>query len=478
MPAVTVEPSHDMPTVDAAAAGASAAGVAAGALDAGAWAGVDPLRGSFAEFARPSGPDLVARTAGIAPWIAARRAAEVWPYARAVEGGVGPVARAEGARFAPGAAGDAAAGAGYVEGLNFATQDYLSLAAHPAVRAAAADALERFGVHSGGSGALQGRSAASRALERELGEALGVEHVVLFSSGWGAAFAAVTALVRPDDHVVMDRLAHASLQTGAQAATANVTRVEHLSVPALARALAQIRAADARHGILVLTEGLFSMDADSPDLGAMRAVCREYQATLLVDVAHDFGALGPGGTGHVGRSGLLGEVDLVMGAFSKTFASNGGFVATRSAGVRAYLEAYGGPYTFSNALSPLQVAVVRAALAIVRGPEGAARRERLLANVAALRAALGARGLACLGEPAAVVPVLIGHTPLARLASGGVLRRGLFANLVEFPAVGVRAARFRLQAQADHTPAQCADAAARLADAVAEARAALAHRRG
>ncbi|HEY0779568.1 MAG TPA: aminotransferase class I/II-fold pyridoxal phosphate-dependent enzyme [Gemmatirosa sp.] len=440
--------------------------------------GIDPLRGSFAEFARPTGPDLIARTAAIAPWIAARRAAEVWPYARAVAGGVGPVARAEGAQFAPGMAADAAAGATYVDGLNFATQDYLSLAAHPAVLAAAADALARYGVHSGGSGALQGRSAPSRALERELAATLQMEHVVLFSSGWGAAFAAVTALVRPDDHVVMDRLAHASLQAGAQAATPNVTRVEHLSVPALERALAQIRATDARHGILVLTEGLFSMDADSPDLRAMQAVCRAYQATLLVDAAHDFGALGPGGTGHVGRSGLLGEVDLVMGAFSKTFAANGGFVATRSAGVRAYLEAYGGPYTFSNALSPLQVAVVRQALAIVRGPEGDARRARLLANVGALRTALAAHGLECLGEPAAVVPVLIGHTPLARLASGGVLRRGLFANLVEFPAVGVRAARFRLQVQADHTAAQAHEAAARLAAAVAEARHTLAARRG
>ena len=438
--------------------------------------GVDPLRGSFAEFARPDGPDLVARTAAIAPWIAARRAAEVWPYARAVTGGIGPVAHAEGAQFAPDAG--PATGAAVVEGLNFATQDYLSLAAHPAVHAAAADALARYGVHSGGSGALQGRSDLSRALEHELGALLQTEHVVLFSSGWGAAFAAVTALVRPDDHVVMDRLAHASLQTGAGAATPNVHRVEHLSVAALRRALVGIRASDARHGILVLTEGLFSMDADSPDLRAMQATCREFQATLLVDVAHDFGALGPGGTGHVGRSGLLGEVDLVMGAFSKTFASNGGFVATRSAGVRAYLEAYGGPYTFSNALSPLQVAVVRAALGIVRGPEGALRRERLLENVGALRGALAGHGLECLGDPAAVVPVLIGHTPLARLASGGVLRRGLFANLVEFPAVGVRAARFRMQVQAAHTPAQCTDAAARLAAAVAEARAALATRRG
>jgi 7-keto-8-aminopelargonate synthetase-like enzyme len=279
-------------------------------------------------------------------------------------------------------------------------------------------------VHSGGSAALQGRSDISRALEREIGDTLLMEHVVLFSSGWGAAFGAVTALVRPDDHIVMDRLAHASLQTGAAAATRNIKRVEHLSVESLRRALVEVRANDTTNGILVITEGLFSMDSDSPDLRAMQAVCREYQATLFVDVAHDFGSLGPGGTGHIGREEMLGEIDIVMGAFSKTFASNGGFVATRHPGVRAYIEAYGGPFTFSNAMSPIQVATVRESLRIVRSQEGAERRERLMRNVGELRSSLARYGLECLGDASAVVPVLIGHTPLARMASGGVLRRG------------------------------------------------------
>jgi 7-keto-8-aminopelargonate synthetase-like enzyme len=301
-----------------------------------------------------------------------------------------------------------------------------------------------------------------------------MDHVVLFSSGWGAAFGAVTALVRPDDHIVLDRLAHASLQTGAAAATRNITQIEHISVDALRRALTNIRATDANNGILVITEGLFSMDSDSPDLRAMQAVCREYQATLFVDVAHDFGSLGPGGTGHVGREGMLGEIDIVMGAFSKTFASNGGFVATRHAGVRAYVEAYGGPHTFSNAMSPIQIATVREALRIVRSDEGERRRIALMSTVGALRAALGELGLPCLGDPSAVVPVVIGHTPLARLASRAALKRGLFTNLVEFPAVGLRAARFRMQVQADHTPVQAFEAAALLSDAVEEAKTTLA----
>ncbi len=419
---------------------------------------VDPLKGSIAEFARPSGPDLIGRTEAFVPWIAARREAQTWPYGRAVCAQPGTTTRAEGESFQ------------YCDGLNFATQDYLSLASHPDVHAAAMDAIRHYGVHSGGSSALQGRSDISRLLEREIGDALQMEQVVLFSSGWGAAFGAVTALVRADDHVVMDRLAHASLQSGVGAATRNVTRIEHLGVESLQKALQKIRATDANNGILVVTEGLFSMDSDSPDLRAMQAICREYQATLLVDVAHDFGSLGPGGTGHIGREGLLGEIDIVMGAFSKTFASNGGFVATNHLGVRAYVEAFGGPHMFSNALSPIQVATVRESLRIVRSAEGDARRASLMRAVHAFRDAVTAEGYECLGDPSAVVPVLVGDTAIARLASGGALRRGLFANLVEFPAVGIRAARFRCQLQADHTPEQAREGARLLAESVAEAR--------
>jgi 7-keto-8-aminopelargonate synthetase-like enzyme len=421
----------------------------------------DPLRGSVAEFFSPAGSDMIARTAPLASWIEARREQSLWPYHRAIVGAVGATATAE---------------ADYAEvrqGLNFASQDYLSLAAHPAVRDAAVAAIREHGLHSAGSSVLQGRSDISRALERELAETLAMEHVVLFPTGWGAAYSVVTALVRPEDHVVMDRLAHASLQAGAQAATKNVVRTEHLSLPALYEALTGIRATDAKNGILVITEGLFSMDSDSPDLRAMQALCREFGATLLVDVAHDFGALGPGGTGHIGRCGMLGEVDLVIGAFSKTFGSNGGFVATNHLGVRSYLEVFGGPHTFSNALSPVQVATVRESLRIVRSDEGERRRIALMSAVGALRAALGELGLPCLGDPSAVVPVLIGHTPLARLACRAALKRGLFTNLVEFPAVGIRAARFRMQVQADHTPGQAFEAAALLSDAVEEAKAAL-----
>jgi glycine C-acetyltransferase len=125
-------------------------------------------------------------------------------------------------------------------------------------------------------------------------------------------------------------------------------------------------------------------------------------------------------------------------------------------------------------MSPIQIATVREALRIVRSDEGDRRRAALLTSVQALRGALAEHGMECLGDPSAGVTVLIGHTPLARLAARAVLRRGLFANLVEFPAVGIRAARFRMQVQADHTAVQARQAAALLVEGVAEARAELA----
>src|SRR5262249_2764926 len=151
--------------------------------------------------------------------------------------------------------------------------------------------------------------------------------------------------------------------------TRNVHRARHLSTEVFVRHLRRIRATDTRNAILVVTEGIFSMDGDSPDLQALQEACREYDATLLVDVAHDLGAVGPDGTGVLGLQGLVGKVDLVVGSFSKVFASNGGFVATSSPAIREYLRPYAPSHTFSNAISPPQCAAVLTALNIVRSVE-------------------------------------------------------------------------------------------------------------
>jgi 7-keto-8-aminopelargonate synthetase-like enzyme len=215
--------------------------------------------------------------------------------------------------------------------------------------------------------------------------------------------------------------------------------------------LAQIRARDTENGILVVTEGLFSMDSDSPDLALLQHLCREYGATLLVDVAHDLGALGPNGMGAIGQQNMAGKIDIVMGAFSKTFASNGGFVASSSRALKRQLQLFAGPHLFSNALSPVQAAVVLECLRIAGSSEGEALRADLMRNACALRAMLGEAGVKCAGTPSAIVPVIVGSEQVARMAGKLLARQGVFANPVEYPGVALGAARLRLQLMANHT---------------------------
>ncbi|NMO20787.1 aminotransferase class I/II-fold pyridoxal phosphate-dependent enzyme [Pyxidicoccus fallax] len=412
----------------------------------------------ISDYTQPVGPDLLGRTEDFFRWQESRRETGLWPFSRSLV--AAPEAEC-GVRNETGVA---------RQGLNFGSQDYLSLSTHPEVIATAHRAIEQYGLHSAGSAMLGGNTTPSLMLEKALAEHLQMPHVALFSSGWGAGFGTIAGLVRADDHVVMDALSHQCLQQGAMAATQNVTRVPHLNNRAMRRKLQEIRAKDTRNGVLVVTEGLFSMDSDVPRLEELQAICHEYGATLLVDVAHDLGSLGPRGTGVLGAQGMLGKVDLVVGAFSKTFASNGGFLATRSPAVRQFVRTMGGPHIFSNALLPTQAAVVLEALRIVRSEEGEALRQKARANILALRGAFAERGIKCMGEPSNVVPVPVGDAKVARLASKLVFERGVFANLVEYPAVRVRESRFRMQVMSSHTEEQARHAAEVVHAAIEEAR--------
>ena len=275
--------------------------------------------------------------------------------------------------------------------------------------------------------------------------------------------------MRSADHIVIDALAHTCLQEGANAATRNIYMHRHLDVDHCRHWLQAIRAKDTENGVLLVTESLFSMDSDTPDLRALQALAREFNATLLVDVAHDLGALGLGGRGHIAEQGMLGDIDLVMGSFSKTFASNGGFVASRSRAVKEYLKFYSPSTTFSNALSQVQAAVVLKAFEIVDSDQGDELRHALMRNILDLRARLTAHNLEVYGEPSAIVAVKMGSEALARLVSRRLHQAGLFANLVEYPAVGKGAARFRLQVMAEHTSGNIARAADILARCRGEA---------
>jgi len=404
------------------------------------------LTGSMRDFRVPGGADLLRRTEGFFKWQDLRRKNSLWPFSRATEDGPGTVCQAQDDS------------GNKMRGVNFASQDYLSLSSHPAVKSAAKETIDRCGVHSAGSPALVGNTSHSVALERKIADFLKMEEAVLYPTGWAAGFGIIKGLVRSADHVVMDMLSHSCLQEGAHAATTNIHLFRHLDNEYCRNILTKIRSKDKENGILVVTEGLFSMDSDTPDLAALQRLCHEFNATLVVDVAHDLGCLGEDGRGHIGMQNMLGKIDLVMGSFSKTFASNGGFVACKSRAVKEYLRFYSAPATFSNALSPAQAATVLKAFEIVDSAEGRTLRAALMANVLNLRQELREADLDYYGDPSAIVCVKMGTEGLARLVSKQLVELGLIANLVEFPAVPKGAARIRMQVMANHSAQNIAQA--------------------
>ena len=404
------------------------------------------LTRSILDYAQPVERNLLDRGEAYFRWMDARQELGTWQYTRTLTGAPGPTSPQLDERGRQ------------CTGVNFASQDYLSLTTHPGVVEAAARALRELGPHSAGSPLALGNTTESVQLERDLRDFLGREGVLLYPTGWAAGVGSMTGLIRQEDHVLLDRFAHNCLAMGARAASGNVRRYEHVDVDSLRYWLEEIRARDTRNGILVVTEGLFSMESTSPRLAAMQMICREFDAVLLVDVAHDLGAMGPGGTGQMGLQGVLADIDMVMGSFSKTFCSNGGFVAVKSPSLHQYLKQFSAPHMFSNGLAPAQAAAVRTALGVVRSAEGDRRRSQLDANVDALRAALRAEGLTVLGTPSAIVPVLIGDEKVARLVHRQLFQRGVAVNMVEYPVVEAGSARIRLQVMANHTPEHCARA--------------------
>lgn len=399
----------------------------------------DIYDGILTDYFDPTGRTLMDRWSPVAQWLGARAQSEIEPYAKSTNSAIAPrleVQDCVGRRY---------------EGVNFASQNYLGLAAHSHVVREACEAARQFGVHSAGSVALMGLTEKTLELEERIARFLHLEQATVFPTGWAAGFGIIRALVQEHDHVVIDILAHACLQEGASLTTKNVHKFPHCSTDAVERRLKRIRTSDPCSGILVITEGVFSMDSDTPDIRALQALCHRYGATLLVDVAHDLGCMGPTGGGQIEIQNVIGEVDLVMGSFSKTFASNGGFVATDHPALKCALRYCCGPSTFSNALSPVQAATVLAAFDVIESPEGEERRGALFRNSVLLREKMAGVGFEVLGLPSAILPVILGDNRTSRLMTREALRSGAIVNLVEYPAVARNACRWRLQVMSEHT---------------------------
>jgi len=386
--------------------------------------------------------DLSDRNQELYDWVKARTEAGIWPYGLICHQ---PPWQETRVRHPSGAD---------VEGVNFTAVDYLGLAQHPALREAASEALEAFGFHTPSSGPLMGNNPLSVRLEQRLSNLLGTPFVFLCPTGWAAAFTALAGVVRDGDHVVMDELSHQCLQQAAYGSTRNVQLFRHLDNTHLEERVRAIREEDAEGAILIVTEGLFSMDGDAPDFPGLIAIAKKYNASTLVDVAHDLGSLGPRGSGSLGAQGVLDQIDIIAGSFSKSLGTNGGFVANRWGNIQWAQLCFGGPYTYSTAMSPIQSAVADKALEIVMSAEGDQLRADLLANAHHARDGAAARGLSVFGAPGPIVSVLIGREPQSRLAGKYAFQHGLVVTSLEFPVVKRGSARYRLSMSPRFTKAQ------------------------
>ncbi|MBS1686015.1 MAG: pyridoxal phosphate-dependent aminotransferase family protein [Bacteroidetes bacterium] len=338
--------------------------------------------------------------------------------------------------------------------LNFGSQDYMGMTSHPAVIQAAKDAIEEFGVTSGGTPVLGGRNTLTNKLEKKLAEVLHMEQAQVFASGWSACFGAIAGLVTQKDYIVMDMLQHNSSDVAANYATEHVYKFKHNDLEDLEKKLRFCTDRVGTGAIFVLIESLYSMNSDGPDLPAVYELCKKYQAILIIDVAHDFGCMGEEGRGLLETIDLKSAKDIVvMGSFSKTLCNPGGFVAGPRV-IRQQIEIFSPSYTFASSISTISCAIIYKALEIAFSDEGKEIRKKLLANIEFAISELNKRGFYTNGIPSPFVPVLIGDSRLARLLSREILSMGLVANLIEFPAVPRNQSIIRFQMMGGMTQEQ------------------------
>ena len=326
--------------------------------------------------------------------------------------------------------------------LDLASNDYLGLSRHPAVRAAAAAELETSGLGAGASRLVCGSRPVHHALEAALAAWLGREQVLLFPSGFQANLAAVAALSDRHSLVIADRLIHHSLLAGVRASGARLQRFAHNDLADLRRRLEAARRDAPGRRLLVLCESVYSMEGSSAPLAALSALCAEHQAALLVDEAHALGVLGPGGRG---LAHGLAEVALLSGTFGKAFGSGGAFLAGDTL-VIDWLLQHAGAFRYTTALAPPLAAGALAALRWIQDEEredqhpGAA----LLARANRWRNALEAAGWPRPPGEGPILPLLVGDDGRALALQQHLEAAGLLSVAIRPPTVPEGTARLRL----------------------------------
>lgn len=345
------------------------------------------------------------------------------------------------------------------EYVDFSSNDYLGLSSHPALVAAAREALDRYGVGAGASRLMSGDLAIHHELEEETAAFKGTEAALVFNSGYQANTGIVPALLGRRDVVLADQLSHASQLDGAILSRARLLRFRHNDPEHLDRMLGKHRGSFDR--AMVMTESVFSMDGDRAPLAALLDVCRRHDCRFMVDEAHATGVFGPRGRGCVEAEGLAGRVDLVMGTFSKALGGFGAYLAAPRT-VIDYLVNTARSFIYSTALPPSVIAADLAALRLCGS--GETRGEELLRRAAAFREALRGKGWTVGGE-SQIVPVVAGGSARAVALSKSLSNRGFLVLPVRPPTVPEGSARLRFSLTAAHTDRQVADVVEALGDA-------------
>ena len=325
------------------------------------------------------------------------------------------------------------------------SNNYLGLTHHPKVLEAASRALHQYGSGCTGSRFLNGTLDLHGQLERSLAEFLGKEDCLVFSTGYSANLGLITGLVGRGEVVYLDKLDHASIVDGAKMSYGETERFNHGDLANLERKMERDKSG---RGALIVVDGVYSMEGDIADVPGLVRTARKYGAALAIDDAHSIGVLGPKGDGTAAHYGMIDDVDIIAGTFSKSLASIGGFVAATESVIH-YLKHHCRPLIFTASLPPANTAGVLAALEVLQREPG--RRTQLWANTRRLQEGFRSLGFEIGPTETPIVPVLIGPLEKTFLFWRMLFDAGVFTNPVAPPAVPPSQCRLRTSLMATHS---------------------------
>ncbi|CRY55517.1 MULTISPECIES: glycine C-acetyltransferase [Yersinia] len=335
--------------------------------------------------------------------------------------------------------------------INFCANNYLGLANHPRLIAAAKKGMDTHGFGMASVRFICGTQDTHKALEQKLASFLGMEDAILYSSCFDANGGLFETLLGPEDAIISDALNHASIIDGVRLCKAKRYRYANNDMSELEAQLKQAKAEGARH-IMIATDGVFSMDGVIANLKGVCDLADEYQALVMVDDSHAVGFVGANGRGTHEYCEVMDRVDIITGTLGKALGgASGGYTAGRKEVVE-WLRQRSRPYLFSNSLAPAIVAASIEVLSLLE--DGAELRDRLWANARLFREKMSAAGFTLAGADHAIIPVMLGDATLAQEFANALLKEGIYVTGFFYPVVPKGQARIRTQMSADHTTEQ------------------------